>query len=197
MNVKIYIIGLILFYTLDVSAQVKRGHLVVSPQVFLTKGMIQSKETHNSQHFGIGSSVYYYFNDKIAVGVLLRGDYRNLSPQTVNYFARRSFEIAVMPEVQYDFLKSPFTPFLKIRASSIGFNWQYVENPAIPERLRKNGNFIINGPFYEYGMSCGISYHYKSRSNVFAMVNAHPIRNFTTSNLSVSIGCQIILSAIK
>jgi|GEM_PF-5648808 len=188
---------LVVIVSVSVFGQAKKGDLVVSPQVYFGKGMLEINDNYNSQHFELGSSLHYYLADRFAIGILFRGKYWNLDAKMANSFDRRTFEFSIMPEFQYNILKSRLTPFLKMQIGFAGYRWQKTADTTKPLRQRKTGNLILDGPAYAIGVSAGISYSIRENSSVFLSLNADPIKYFTIASTQIGLGCQFVLNRKK
>ncbi len=192
----------IAFTSVPVFGQTRKRDLVVSPQVYFWKGMLKSNQNFNSQYFGIGSSVHYYLSNRFAIGVLFNGKYWNFDAKVASSFDRRTFECSVMPELQYNILKSRLTPFLKTQMQfiTIGSRWQRNDDPTKPLRQRKVNTLLIERqwpPLYAIGVSAGISYSIRDNSSVFLSLNRYSLANFSISSIQIGLGCQFVLNRKK
>jgi hypothetical protein len=163
---------ILLSISLSGFSQTEKGDWVITPVFGKSNFTNNSEDSYKFFSIQLPVSVHYYLNDKFAVG--LNTFFRYSKTETfplntgVNYTRQNAWDLFVKPELQYNFLRTRFTPF--IRANYLGFVWLnhaniYSENTVnIPKNIEVTETIFFNAlSFKSFSVDFGITYYIKER----------------------------------
>lgn len=163
---------ILLSISLSGFSQTEKGDFVVTPVV--GRNNFTNNSGDNFKYFSVQLpvSIQYYLSDKFAIG--LNTEFRYSKAETfpintgVTYTRQKSWDLLMKPELQYNFLRTRFTPF--IRASYLGFIWLnhaniYYENTVnVPKNVEVIETNFFNGlSFKSFSLDFGVIYYIKQR----------------------------------
>ena len=168
---KIFII-LLLMSSLSGFSQTEKGDFVIT--LGLGKRNFTDYSRDSSKYFSVQLpvSIHYYLSDKFAVG--LNTIFRYSKDETfsmnsgVTYRRQKNWDLFVTPELQYNFLRTRFTPF--VRANYLGFislnhaNIYYKNAVNVPKNIEGTETNFFNGlSFKSFSVDFGVTYYIKER----------------------------------
>jgi hypothetical protein len=202
---KILII-ILLSISLASFSQTEKGDFVIT--TVLGKSNFTDNSSDNFKYFGVQlpTSFHYYLSDKFAIGLNTSLRYSKLERFPINngetYYKQKDWNLFLKPELQYNFLRTRFTPF--IRANYLGFISLdhvnvYSENLAsIPKNIEVTETNFFNGlSFKSFSIDFGVTYYVKQRFGL--QLSLATIYNQTDEikaqfNLPYNFGLQFIIN---
>lgn len=159
----------LLFISVSLSAQSKRGDVTIYPQAFVYQRTFESPGIVN---FGASVSIQYHINPKLAFGGILIEDFlfREAGPR---YVKSKYMHLFVLPEITYIVLNKPLSLFVKCQLldRNFYFNYAIYHNLAAPPWVRTQKKFPFNTDFLGVGLGLGLSYNYNPSSSVYVITN--------------------------
>ena len=155
------------FMPFMLKAQVKKGGIVVSPQLFV------SNFTSTYKDFGVSTSMHYFLTRNISVGAILMQKFSLYKAPDLRTFDRGTTYLQLLPEVQYQMFSGRFTPFVKLQFLNENFYFQhfYVDNPAIPEKQQRLRLLVHQQGFTGIGGSIGLNWYLNIKTSLYGVVN--------------------------
>jgi hypothetical protein len=197
---------ILLCISLSSFSQTQKGDFVITPIV--GKSNFTNNSGDNFKYFSVQLpvSIHYYLSDKFAVG--LNTEFRYYKAETfpintgVTYTRQKNWDLFIKPELQYNFLSTRFTPF--IRANYLGFVWLnhaniYYENAvSVPKNIDVTETNFFNGlSLKSFSVDFGITYYIKQRFGLqlsLATVYNQTDKIKAQFNLPYNIGLQFIIN---
>ena len=153
-------------------SQTEKGDFVITPILGWNNFTDNSRDSSKYFSVQLPVAIHYYLSDKFAVG--LNTIFRYSKDETfsmnsgVTYTRQKNWGLFVMPELQYNFLRTRFTPF--VRANYLGFISLnhlngYVENAVnVPKNIEAAETSFFNGlSFKSFSVYFGVTYYIKER----------------------------------
>jgi hypothetical protein len=169
---------------------------VISPQVYVNKTSFHANHYRTTKAILSSVSLQYYFTNNFAFGLQIVSDYHSSSPKTTNIIFNSRFTIKIMPEIQYNILKTRLTPFFKVQLFDSNFTYvsRFFDNPAVSKNKRKFCDYYYSLNNFNFGVTTGVRYAINRKIGIITMVNFPTIRTFSSTNISIGVGGQFTIN---
>jgi hypothetical protein len=197
---------ILLSISLSGFSQTEKGDFVITPTVGRSNFNNSSGDNCSLFSIQLPISSHYYLSDKFAIGLNTKFRYYKAETFPINtgviYQRQKTWDLFIMPELQYNFLRTRFTPF--VRANYLGFIWLnhaniYSENALnIPKSIEVTETNFFNGlSFKSFSVDFGVTYYIKQRFGL--QLSLATIYNQTDGikaqfNIPYNIGLQFIIN---
>jgi hypothetical protein len=165
---------ILLSISLSGFSQTERGDWVITPTVGWNSFINSSGSEISSLNvnyktvgFKLPISTHYYLSDRFGIGLVTTFRYTKFERFNNDFYSKqKSWAFFVEPEMQYNFLKTRFTPF--IRVNYLGFLWLdhsdvHVET-LVASSIDDTKTEFFNGlSFSNLSLNVGVTYYVKER----------------------------------
>ncbi len=203
---------ILLSISLSGFSQTEKGDWVITPTVgwdsFANNSgnnFVGLSENYKLMNFQLPISTHYYLSDKFAIGLNTTFRYTKLERFLINtnndyYSTQKSWAFIIKPEIQYNFLKTRFTPFVGV--NYLGFLWLDHSNIHVETSVSNSSDYteteVFNGlSFSNFSLNVGITYYVKQRFGLqtwFAGINNSQNGFNAKAYLPINFGLQFIIN---
>lgn len=150
-------------------SQTEKGDFVITPTVGWSSFTNYSNSNSSDVRVQIPISTHYYLSDKFAVGLETGFRYTKLEYFLTNnnyYSKQKHWDLFIRPELQYNFLRTRFTPFIKVNYGgllSLEYVNVYFETSGSRGITITETNTYSRLSFSNIYLSLGLTYYVKQR----------------------------------